>query len=87
MDDGLALLGVADFDGEVAIDVDLFVVAEELKAKQKLMKLLFRHTQKVFVIIINKRYRFFVSLESLDSSSKIIIVRLRSFSRAIQKFP
>lgn len=35
MDDGLALLSVADFDGEVAIDVDLFVVAMKTEINVK----------------------------------------------------
>jgi hypothetical protein len=35
MDDGLALLDVVDFDGEFAIDVDLFVVAERKKIEKK----------------------------------------------------
>ena len=48
MDGGLALRDVVDFDGEVAIDVDLFVVAVEesnRSSNKNLLKSLFRGSQ------------------------------------------
>lgn len=48
MDGGLALRDVVDFDGEVAIDVDLFVVAVEKSNRncnENLLELLSRGSQ------------------------------------------
>lgn len=65
MDDGLALRDVADFDGEVAIDVDLFVVAAR---KGKKFKNISELPFSTLSFCHRRSYRFF-SLRARKSSS------------------